>query len=59
MTWNCFNVFNEYMSCACISIAYSIIREANGNLLQYSCLETPVDREWQVAVCEATKIGHN
>ena len=28
----------------------------NGNLLQYSCLENPMDRgAWQATVCEAAK----
>ena len=31
-------------------------REGNGNLLQYSCLENPMDRGvWWATVCEATK----
>ena len=55
MTWNFLNVFHEYMSCTCIITAYCIIREGSRNPLQYSCLENPVDGEWQVAGREATK----
>ena len=30
--------------------------EGNGKLLQYSCLENPMDREaWEATVCEVTK----
>ena len=33
--------------------------EGNGNSLQYSCLENPMDRgAWQ-AVYEVTRVGHN
>ena len=34
--------------------------EGNGNLLQYSCLENPVDREvWQATVHGVTRIRHD
>ena len=34
--------------------------EANGNPLQYSCLENPMDRgAWQATVYEVTRVGHN
>ena len=32
--------------------------ERNGHLLQYSCLENPMDPgAWQVTVCETTKVS--
>ena len=32
----------------------------NGNPLQYSCLENPIDREaWQATVHKVTRIGHD
>ena len=35
-------------------------REGNGNPLQYSCLENPMDREaWGTTVHGVTRIGHN
>ena len=34
--------------------------EGNGNLLQYSCLENPVNRgTWQATVHGVTRVGHN
>ena len=34
--------------------------EGNGNPLQYSCLENPVDRgAWKAAVYGVTKVGHD
>ena len=34
--------------------------EGNGNTLQYSCLENPMDRgAWQATVHEVTRVGHN
>ena len=34
--------------------------EGNGNPLQYSCLENPIDRgAWQTTVHEVTKVRHN
>ena len=34
--------------------------EGNGNPLQYSCLENPMDRgPWQATVHGITRIGHN
>ena len=34
--------------------------EGNGNLLQYSCLGNPMDREaWQATVRGVTGVGHN
>ena len=34
--------------------------EGNGNPLQYSCLENPMDREaWQATVHGVSKVGHN
>ena len=34
--------------------------EENGNPLQYSCLENPVDRgAWQATVHRLTRVGHN
>ena len=34
--------------------------EGNGNPLQYSCLEKPVDRvAWQVTVHRVARVGHN
>ena len=34
--------------------------EENGNLLQYSCLEDPLDREaWWVTVHGVARVGHN
>ena len=33
--------------------------EGNGNLLQYSCLENPMDRgPWQAIVHGVTRVGH-
>ena len=35
-------------------------RVGNGNTLQYSCLENPIDLEvWQAIVNEVTRVGHN
>ena len=35
-------------------------REVNGNPLQYSCLENPMDRgAWQATVHGVTKVGHD
>ena len=35
-------------------------REGNGNPLQCSCLENPMDRgAWQATVCEVTRVGHD
>ena len=32
----------------------------NGNPLQYSCLENPMDREaWQATIHGITKVGHD
>ena len=32
----------------------------NGNPLQYSCLENPMDRgDWQATVHGVTRVGHN
>ena len=34
--------------------------EGNGNPLQYSCLENPIDRgAWQATVHETTRAGHD
>ena len=34
--------------------------ESNGNPLQYSCLENPIDRGvWQATVHRVTRIGHD
>ena len=34
--------------------------EGNGNLLQYSCLENPMDRgAWQATVHGVARVGHN
>ena len=34
--------------------------EGNGNPLQYSCLENPMDRgTWQATVHRVSKVGHN
>ena len=34
--------------------------EGNGNLLQYSCLENPMDRgAWQATVHGVTRVGHD
>jgi len=34
--------------------------EGNGNPLQYSCLENPMDRgAWQATVHGITRVGHN
>jgi len=34
--------------------------EGNGNPLQYSCLENPMDREaWQATVHGVTRVGHD
>ena len=34
--------------------------EGNGNLLQYSCLENPIDRgTWQATVYGVTRVGHD
>jgi len=34
--------------------------EGNGNPLQYSCLENPMDRRaWQATVHGVTRVGHN
>ena len=34
--------------------------EGNGNLLQYSCLENPMDRGvWQATVHGVTRVGHD
>ena len=34
--------------------------EENGNPLQYSCLENPMDRgAWRATVHEVAKVGHN
>ena len=34
--------------------------EGNGNLLQYSCLENPMDRgDWQATVYEVARVRHN
>ena len=35
-------------------------RGGNGNLLQYSCLENPMDREvWQATVHGVARVGYN
>ena len=35
-------------------------REGNGNLLQYSWLQSPIERgAWQVTVHRVTRVGHN
>ena len=33
--------------------------EGNGNPLQYSCLENPVDRTWQSIVHGVARVGHD
>ena len=34
--------------------------EGNGNLLQYSCLENPIDRgAWQATVHGVARVGYN
>ena len=34
--------------------------KGNGNLLQYSCLENPIDRgAWQTTVHKVARVGHN
>ena len=34
--------------------------EGNGNPLQHSCLENPMDREaWQATVYEVARVGHD
>ena len=34
--------------------------EGNGNPLQYSCLEDPMDRgAWQATVCGMARVGHD
>ena len=34
--------------------------EGNGSLLQYSCLENPIDRgAWQATVYGAARVGHD
>ena len=36
------------------------LAEGNGNPLQYSCLENPMDRgTWQATVRGVTRVGHN
>ena len=36
------------------------LEEGNGNPLQYSCLENPVDRgAWQAAVYGVARVGHD
>ena len=45
---------------AYIYILLYIIGEGNGNLLQYSCLENPVDRgAWLATVHGVTRVGHD
>ena len=37
-----------------------IIGEGNGNPLQYSCMENPMDRGiWQATVYGVTRVGHD
>ena len=39
---------------------YVYLEEGNGNPLQYSCLENPMDREaWQATVHGVARVGHN
>ena len=33
--------------------------EGNGKPLQYSCLENPMDRDWQATVNEVARVGHD
>ena len=34
--------------------------EGNGNPLQYSCLENPMDRRaWEAIVCGVARVGHD
>ena len=33
--------------------------EGNGNPLQYSCLENPMDRAWQATVHGVARVGHD
>ena len=33
--------------------------EGNGKPLQYSCLENPMDRDWQATVNEVSRVGHD
>ena len=44
-------IFSHQIRCHKVLQCYICHREGNGNLLQYSCLETPMDRgAWQAAV---------
>ena len=37
-----------------------LVREGNGNPLQYSCLENPMDRgAWRAIVYAVTRVGHD
>ena len=39
---------------------YVYLEEGNGNPLQYSCLENPMDRGvWQATVHGVPRVGHN
>ena len=40
---DCGNPFTTYV-CVCVHIIYIYIYEGNGNPLQYSCPENPMDR---------------
>ena len=42
------------------SLYLTRLEEGNGNLLQYSCLENPMDRgAWQATVHGVARVGHD
>ena len=43
-----------------LAVSITINGEGNGNPLQYSCLENPMDRRtWQATVCGVARVGYN
>ena len=45
---------------ACLKTPTDAPGEGNGNPLQYSCLENPMDRgAWQATVHRITRVGHD
>ena len=51
---------NHILIKLCKSFSHSLCGEVNGNPLQYSCLEHPMDRRaWQATVHGVTRVEHD